>query len=107
MSAAGQPLATDRKAVIWKFQLAPDLSEISMPRDARLLHVACQGDAFMLWAQVDPDAPVESRWFRVVGTGHAFNPDAVKTYVGTVHYPLAGLIFHVLEVVRLVQRPAN
>jgi hypothetical protein len=99
MSPVQQARAVASKAAIWKFELRPDLSEVTMPRGARPLHVACQGDAFMLWAQVDPDAPTAPRWFRVVGTGHPFDEDTVKAYVGTVHYPVGGLIFHVLEVI--------
>lgn len=88
----------DRMAAIWKFTLQPDVSKVDMPGGAQPLHVGCQGEVFMLWAQVDPTAPVDPRWFNVVGTGHPFDPDTVKAYVGTIHYPYGGLIFHVLEV---------
>lgn len=83
---------------IWKFELRPDVSKVDMPRGARPLHVACQDGAFMLWALVDPNALKEPRWFHVAGTGHPIKLSTVSGYIGTMHYPHGGLVFHVLEV---------
>jgi hypothetical protein len=81
---------------VWKYQ-APlvrvDLV-IGMPRGAQVVEVAWQDDVMCIWAIVDDAAPIESRYFEVVGTGHQA-PDGGK-YVGTAHVP--PFVWHLFEV---------
>lgn len=79
---------------IWKYEIGPqDVQRIGMPKGARLIHVAGQhveehGPGFaragmlpMLWALVDPAAPMVERLIALVGTGHPC-PDE-GDYVGS------------------------
>ena len=47
-----------------------DHVELTMPRGATILHVACQAGVPYVWALVDIDEPMEVQEFRVFGTGH-------------------------------------
>ena len=67
---------------IWKFSFkALPLQEFNIPYGARLLHVGSQQDVPTLWVAVNPEQPLESRRFWIVGTGGEIPRDA--TYVGT------------------------
>ena len=51
-----------------------------------------------LWAEVEAEAPKESRVFYLFGTGQPICEDrAPRAYVGTVHLDRLGLVFHVFE----------
>lgn len=70
---------------IWKFPI--DLSQgprvaIDMPMDAKILTLQVQNGVPCLWALVDPSAPIETKPFVVVGTGHE-KPIHATAYVGT------------------------
>ncbi len=88
---------------IWRFALpVEDRPELEMPEGARVLAVGpCrQPSSWMtepldLWAEVDPDAPLETRRFFVVGTGNPL-PWIARRYIGTVPAE-PGLIWHVYE----------
>lgn len=85
---------------VWKFELAvEDYPVIKMPVGAKVLSVAERGEfgnRLDVWALVDPDAPMQDRRFRVVGTGHPF-PDADECrFVGTVQTRV-GLVWHLFE----------
>ena len=82
---------------IWKFQLSiEDIVSLEMPKGARVLHFGTQGLNPVLWVLVDPSATVESRRFRIVGTGHEINDEDTLSYIGTVMC-LQGLVFHLFE----------
>lgn len=81
--------------VIWKYELAP-FTRLQLPRGAQVLHVGGQEDEVVMWAAVAPDAPKVEREFRIVATGHDFDPDEVASYHGTAHLE-NGPVFHVLE----------
>lgn len=83
-------------ATIWKFPLPiDDVFEISMPRDAELLHVGTQNDAGYLWARVVPARLPESRLFCLRGTGHSIGIDC--RYVGSFMLHNGALVFHLFE----------
>ena len=67
---------------IWKFplRLVGGIQYLSIPKDARLLHVGDQFDTPSLWFEVDEDAEREELGFSVVGTGH---PVSGGEYLGT------------------------
>lgn len=81
---------------VWKYPVA---DSISMPKGAKLLHVAAQGDVPHIWALVDPSRELEERRFMRVGTGwHFLN---VGQYVGTYHLACGAFVFHVFEALGL------
>ena len=57
---------------IWKYPL--DLLDgqqvLKMPKGAKILSIDIQGGLPTLWAEVDPEANPEARYFQVHGTGH-------------------------------------
>lgn len=82
---------------VWKYEIIPsDVIRIEMPVDAKVLFVAVQYDRPCLWAEVDVDAPIETREFRVYGTGHRL-PDDPGRYLGTFIMNQGTLVFHVYE----------
>ena len=70
---------------VWKFTLEfGDSPEIEMPRGARPIHADVNAEAgrVIVWAVVDPTAPLVKREFVMRGTGHPL-PD-VGAHVATV-----------------------
>lgn len=94
---------------VWKYPIeAIPLTELMMPKGARVLYVGCQGTTPVLWAEVDPAAESSLRQFMVVTTGEAFYAGEVPggdkmEYVGTFQLPLPGgeYVGHVYENVQL------
>lgn len=81
---------------IWKFPLRQNACEVTMPTGAKILCVHNQHDNPCLWALVDPQAPQETRHFRVFGTGG--NIDATGlSYIGTAHKIEGWMVLHVFE----------
>ena len=69
---------------IWKYELEmEELSQVEMPRGARVLSTHDGHLGIFIWALVDPDAEREKRGFHIVGTGHLV-PESVGRFVGTV-----------------------
>lgn len=89
---------------VFKYKLeAVERPVAKMPEDARVLCVASQPDpeqteAIYVWAMVDPEKPQRPYRFELVGTGHAIGPDIHEdSYVGSVHFKYAPLVFHVFQ----------
>lgn len=80
---------------IYKFPVPVDdvLHKHAMPTKAVIRHVAQQGYQPCIWAEVDTDAPLVERSFRVFGTGHAI-PDGFA-FVGTAFD--GPFVWHVFE----------
>lgn len=69
---------------------------LEMPAHAEIVLVSAQGSQPCLWAIVDPDAPTETRQFRVYGAGHALMDDGREKHLGSF---LCGVfVWHVFEV---------
>lgn len=69
---------------IWKFPVViSDGFAIRMPVGAEILSFDILAGQPNIWVLVDPDASVEPRFFRVVGTGHSLHADGLD-YIGTV-----------------------
>lgn len=82
---------------IFKYPLAlAPTQSIYLPEGAKILHFARQGGIPTLWAEVDPDAPVEPRYFRLVGTGHEL-PSGESVYIGTVQLNDGAFVWHLYE----------
>ena len=68
---------------VWKFQIPVSTEfDLSMPKNAQIIHVDSQFDQACLWAVVDSGALTETRSFILVGTGSA---------IPTFDYPLERL----------------
>ncbi len=86
---------------VYKYELeVKDDQAVLMPEYAKVLTFAVQRGKPCIWALVDPERSVETRTFRMVGTGHPiegypYNLD----YIGTVQLAGGDLIFHLFEVV--------
>jgi hypothetical protein len=75
---------------------------LELPVGAQVLSVAAPRfgaeDHLDLWAAVDTSQPVESRDFRIVGTGNPM-PDDCGRFLGTVPTQMGRFIWHVFEVI--------
>ena len=83
---------------IWKFRfdiVSP--LRLSMPRGARILAVQDQDGAACMWAIVDPEEELESRYFEIYGTGQPMHRDveADRFYVATFQQP--PYVWHIFE----------
>ena len=68
---------------IYKYKLEPDQRQmVHMPEGAKLLNVVNQGGLPVLFAEVDPEQPLETRVLLNVTTGEYFDPIG-HSYVGT------------------------
>lgn len=86
--------------VVWKYPVGIGyVTELRLPRGARVVHVAAQEDkrtVVQLWVEHDPDAlRVEGRLFEVLATGEGIPEDC--TYVGTAVDHVRSLVWHVYE----------
>lgn len=86
---------------VWKFALPlEDVAGVDMPQGAHVLHVAAQHEVPTLWALVDPNAPLERRYFRFAGTGHPIKPEHAGRFVGTFFMAGGSLVWHLFELCR-------
>jgi hypothetical protein len=70
---------------------------IHMPRGATVLTIQLQRGEPMMWALVDPDAPLVMREFAVQGTGWDIEDDSLA-YVGTYQQYGGEFVWHLFEV---------
>ncbi|KKK61113.1 hypothetical protein LCGC14_3017550, partial [marine sediment metagenome] len=84
---------------IWKFTLpVTDHPIVLMPKGAKVLSAGVQHGDVQVWALVDPEAPKESRRFRVAGTGHPLEDEVVSLrFIDTVQMLGGSLIWHIFE----------
>jgi hypothetical protein len=80
---------------IWKFEITYGTNTVSMPRHARILSCAFQGQQLMIWAVVVPGNPKVARTIFVSGTGHPHEHDLRGPFVGTAF--IGSLVFHVFD----------
>jgi len=87
-----------KRAVVWRWQLDAERTEVDMPTGAQILHVGFQvaRRAFSVWALVDPQAPREWRAFQRLGTGGEAAPS--DTYLGSVLMPDGYEVYHFFEI---------
>jgi len=80
---------------VWKFPLAitDSLQTIDMPIGSLIVKAGSQGGQITLWAEVNTEADLRPRVFRVHGTGHEI--DHGVDYIGTV--PIQSFVWHVYE----------
>ena len=69
---------------------------LAMPQGATILVAQNQAEAVVIWAEVDPELPLESRTFVTAMTGQPL-PRGKKQFLGTVQLAGGALVFHVYE----------
>lgn len=85
--------------VIWKTTLKFGLVEYNLPKGAKILSAALQGDHIMAWFLCSPEEQErEPRKLLLTGTGHQFD-EAAYRFVGTVLTDGGTFVWHVFEVV--------
>jgi hypothetical protein len=83
---------------IWKYQLeVAGLSILQIPKGGKILCVQTQNEQPCVWVDVDSEAPTETRWFKIFGTGHKMEINEGK-YIGTFQLSNGSLVFHLFEV---------
>lgn len=86
---------------VWKYPIEIiDFPVVELPRGAKVLTVQSQGEQACLWVLVDPhESVMESRLFRLVGTGHLIKRSVQELmYLGTFRVRDGDLVFHLFEV---------
>jgi hypothetical protein len=73
-----------------------DEFDLALPADAHILTVQVQHGTPCMWALVDTEKPLETRHFRLAGTGHPIAQD-ISRYLGTFQVDGGNLIFHLFE----------
>ncbi|KKN34697.1 hypothetical protein LCGC14_0791240 [marine sediment metagenome] len=72
---------------------------IQMPAGARVLTVQVQYGSPCLWAAVVPEAPIETRSFRIFATGQKIDIDLTQAqYIGTFPLREGSFIGHLFEI---------
>ena len=84
---------------IHKFKLNIGNTEsIEIQKDAEILCLQTQNDEPCLWAIVDLDKPMVTRYFTFVGTGWECAGLSKSDYLGTVQFKSHPLVFHCFEI---------
>lgn len=88
---------------VWKYPLPiTDTVALQMPTGAVILDVQVQTNTLndtllFMWALVDPGASIETRRFRIAGTGHPI--DGAVEHIASVQLAGGELVFHVFEAI--------
>lgn len=85
---------------VWKYPITPNVSDVQMPKGAKVLTVQMQNGQPCMWVLVDPDEKKETRTFMLIGTGHKVSPGVDLKYIGTFQLEEGRLVFHLFEVAR-------
>lgn len=90
-------LKMESMTTIYKYQFdIADKVEVEMPRHAIILSIQVQDNKPTLWAQVETGHQMETRTFRIYGTGHSLDMFATEgKYLQTIQ--LDGLVWHIFE----------
>lgn len=71
-------------------------SSLDLPVGSRVLTAQMQGGNLFIWAEVDPEAPIESRFFRIFATGLHHGVDFSRyLYLATIQD--GPFVWHVYE----------
>ena len=70
--------------IIYKYQLAClGSTDIELPLGAEILTAQIQGNSLCIWVKVNPEAPMKTQSFFVLGTGIPFEITGLN-YISTV-----------------------
>lgn len=82
---------------IFKYPIqVTDFQKVAMHQGAKILCAQMQRDQLCLWAEVDPDQPLEARMIEIYGTGHSMTSAPIQ-YIGTVQTTGGALVWHLYE----------
>lgn len=85
---------------VWKYALdlyGGTVHDVAVPEGGIVRAVGVQDRTAVVWVEVDPTAPLVTRRFQAIGTGHLeVVPEHV--YLGTANITDLGLVLHVYEV---------
>jgi len=70
-------------------------SEIEMPMGAQILSVDYHQGCMQLWAVIDRDKPMETRYFERLQTGDIVSNECPSKYLGMV--ARSTMVWHILE----------
>ena len=80
---------------IYKYPLAGrHVTKVEMPKGANVVKFDSQAGTCCIWAIVDPESPMEERFFSIVGTGWTI--EDTDCYIGTIQE--GAFVWHCLEV---------
>lgn len=83
---------------VYKYPLdLSGINQVDMPQGAEILSVQVQGRTPQMYALGDPARPIETRQFRIVGTGHPIERDDLH-FIDTIQVAGGALVFHVFEI---------
>ena len=93
------------KVFKYSLELNSRYQRFLMPKGAQILTAQRQGTDPCIWALVDEKAPQDFRMFRIYPTGYVLDELVGETYkyLGTIQYEGGSLIYHLFEVVPVVQ----
>lgn len=77
--------------------LAGEVIELKLPKGCAVCDIQAQGGMVCLWAIVDIHAELETRKFKLIGTGWQIDDIEKIYFVKTVQMP-EGYVWHVFEV---------
>ena len=85
---------------IWKYTIPVlDIFSLELPQGAKILTVQEQHGNPQIWVLVNSDKTLETRIFRLVGTGHPIEiEDSKLEYIGTVQVVGGSFIGHLFEI---------
>jgi len=86
--------------MIYKYTVpVMDYFSLDLPRGAKILTVQEQYDKPQIWALVNPEGLVETRNFRLAGTGHPIKEtEKILNFVGTFQLRRGSFIGHLFEI---------
>ena len=83
---------------IWKYPIhITDEIRLEMPMGATVLDVQMQGSSLCLWALVDTHKPLETRRFRIFGTGNPFDLDDEWAWGFIATVQVSPFVWHIFE----------
>jgi hypothetical protein len=74
--------------------------ELEMPIDSKILSFQSQNGNLVLWAAVYQNSSLETRVFKLLGTGSDIDMDYVISFIGTVQQLNGNLVWHLFEVIK-------
>jgi len=83
---------------VWKYKIRilNELQTIRIPKGATVLSVGVQDTSAVMWAEVDPEAEEESRYFLLYGTGEDLRTGGRQLlYRGTIQ--IGFYVYHLYE----------
>lgn len=84
---------------IYKYALGRNyISEITMPRNAKILKVDSQFDEGFIWALINDYSETEVRTFGIYNTGDDISPNIISNYLGTYMTHAGNYVHHVFEI---------